>query len=108
MATESILEEQTVSLHDLQTTLLRTENKFRRACNQIVIMNVKLRTCIVRYNRAKSNDKKSFRYPLRMRLAIVEGVRDMYYEFAAQKANEVDFLRRLISDFTQHAVIFHS
>lgn len=98
------MESQTLSLQEVQTTLLRAENQFRRACDQIVLVNVKLRACSVRYRRAKATNMKSFRYPLRLRLAVVEGVRNMYYDYATQKAQEIGHLRRIIAEFVSHVI----
>lgn len=47
-----------------------------------------------RYHAARSNGNRSFRYKLRLRLAIVEGIRNMYYEYANRKAFEIVNLRR--------------
>lgn len=96
MVGDDIFDEKTV--HELQTNLRGLETKFRRACDQIVLMNRKLEACSVRYRRAKKSDTKSFRYPLRLRLAVIEGVRNMYYDYATKKAEEVDELRRRLDN----------
>lgn len=96
--------QQMIPLHDLQTKLLRAENQFRKACDQIILMNVKLRDCNVRYRRAKRKNMKSFRYPLRLRLAVVEGVRNMYFDYATKKAEEVAQLRGTIEYLVNHLV----
>ena len=87
---------QEVSAMDLQTTLVISERQFRRACDQIVLMNLQLKEIGIRYKRAKHTGQRSFRYPLRLKLAVVEGVRNMYYDFARQKAEEVEALRYMI------------
>ena len=81
---------------DLQTTLAISEKQFRRACDQIVLMNLQLKEIGVRYKRAKHTGQRSFRYPLRLKLAVVEGVRNMYYDFARQKAEELEALRHVM------------
>lgn len=50
-----------------------------------------------RYDRAKNENRRSFRYHLRLRLAVLEGIRNMYNDYAHEKANEIMTLRREIS-----------
>lgn len=46
-----------------------------------------------RYEKASRENHRSFRYSLRLRMAVTEGVRNMYYEYAANKADEITHLR---------------
>lgn len=66
-----------------------TEKKFKRSCEQIVQLNQKLDDLQLRYNRAKMDDRRSFRYPLRLKIAAVDGVRNMYYEYALREAKKI-------------------
>ena len=59
-------------------TLLETERRFRRACEQIVQLNYKMGDLEHRYKKAKTEGRRTFRYSLRLRLAAVEGLRNMY------------------------------
>ena len=43
---------------------------------------------------ARRTNNRSFRYNLRLKLAVVEGVRNMYYDYAYAKADQVADLRR--------------
>jgi hypothetical protein len=58
----------------------------------------------VRYDRAVSVGSKSFRYTHRLKLATYEGMRNMYYEYACRRADELEQMqdvlirRGLISD----------
>lgn len=83
------------SLHKMlqQTTLKDTEKKFKRACTQIVLLNKQLDEIQERYRRAKRDNFRCYRYNLRLKLAVIEGVRNMYYEYAHIKAEEVAELR---------------
>ena len=99
---------QTISLPELQTTLIHAENQFRKACNQIILLNMKLRGCSVRYRRARSNNTRSFRYPLRLRLAVVEGVRNMYYDYATRKAQQIEHIREVIAELVGHVIVIDS
>lgn len=74
--------------------LRRTQHNFQRACDQIVILNRRMEGVLQRYHEARIQTNKSFRYKLRLRLAIVEGVRNMFYEYANRKAYEIVSLRR--------------
>lgn len=82
------------SVADMKSELHQTEVRFRKACNQINLLNRKMDSIHKRYNCAKKNNHRVFRYKLRLRLAVVEGLRNMYYEYANKKASRVVELRR--------------
>lgn len=84
----------TSSKMDKRFSLIDHEKKFRRACEQIVQLNFKLGELQDRYMKAKKNNQRSFRYSLRLRLAVVEGMRNTYYEYAHKKAEVVADMRR--------------
>ncbi|KAL4223786.1 hypothetical protein ACF0H5_017252 [Mactra antiquata] len=84
-------------IHVIQKVLSKTERQFQRACDQVVLLNGRLRACSVRYKRAKSTNTRSMRYPLRLRLAVVEGIRNMFYEYATKKAREVEAFRHQLA-----------
>lgn len=79
-------------------TLSDTERRFRRACDQIVLLNQRLGEVQKRYKNARSTNNRSFRYNLRLKLAVIEGVRNMYYDYAYTKADQVADLRRELFD----------
>ena len=70
---------------EMKNELQQTEIRFRKACNQINLLNRKMESIHKRYNCAKKNNHRVFRYKLRLRLAVVEGLRNMYYEYANKK-----------------------
>ena len=74
-------------------SLREAENKFRKSCAQITLINKKLEDLQKRYNRAKNDNNRAFRYNLRLKLACVEGARNMYYEYAHVQAELVAELR---------------
>ncbi|KAH3733494.1 uncharacterized protein LOC127850545 [Dreissena polymorpha] len=78
---------------ELKTELKQSEIRFRKACNQINLLNKKMESIHKRYNCAKKKNHRVFRYKLRLRLAVVEGLRNMYYEYANKKASRVVELR---------------
>lgn len=83
---------------DKRFTLSDSERRFRKACDQIVMLNQRLGDVQKRYKAAKRCNNRSFRYNLRLKLAVIEGARNMYYEYAYAKADKVAELRRELFD----------
>ena len=79
---------------DKRFTLSDAERRFRRACDQIVLLNQKLGEVQKRYKKARSTNNRSLRYNLRLKLAVIEGARNMFYDYAYTKADQVADLRR--------------
>ena len=76
------------------------DKKFKQACNQLVLLNNFIEYTQNRYDRAVRNNRRSFRYSYRLRLCTLEGVRNMFYEYASQSADELDTLQdRLMNEF---------
>ena len=71
------------------TDLQDAEMKFRKACIQITLLNKQLEDFKDRYSKAKEENMRCFRYNLRLKLAVIEGVRNMYYDYAYMKAEKV-------------------
>ena len=61
---------------------------------KIVLLNQKLCEVQKRYKKARSTNNRSFRYNLRLKLAVIEGARNMFYDYAYTKADQVADLRR--------------
>ena len=76
-----------------QTALFQTERKFRKACKQIKLLNHHMEATQMRYNKATEENFRSFRYNLRLKLAVIEGTRNMYYDYAHIQAEIVAELR---------------
>ena len=81
---------------DNRLALYIAENKFRKACEQIKLITRRLNLLQIRYDKAKRDDMKSFRYTLRLQLATTEGARNMFYEYAVRQATQVGRLKREI------------
>lgn len=79
---------------DKRSTLVDSERRFKRACEQIVQLNYSLDALQQRYNKAKKDNHRSFRYSLRLRIAVVDGMRNMYYDYAHNKAETIAELRQ--------------
>ena len=69
--------------------LYETESCFRKACQQIILLNNQLEQLQIRYDLAKEDDGKSFRYNLRLKLATYEGVGNANDEYACLKAEKI-------------------
>jgi hypothetical protein len=82
---------------ELYAELNETETRFKRACEQVVLLNDKLEGLQRRYDKARQENHRSFRYNLRLKMASVEGVRNAYYEYACEKAEKIAELRYYVS-----------
>ena len=87
----------------------RLDHKFRRSCHHIRILNRRIEEIQVCYDRAFSAGRRSFRYSHRLKLATYEGMRNMYYEYACRRADELEQMqealiqRRLIADSSEES-----
>ncbi len=81
----------------LYAELYETETRFKKACEQVVLLNDKLEGLQRRYDKARQENHRSFRYNLRLKMASVEGVRNAYYEYACEKAEKIAELRYYVS-----------
>ena len=86
------------SISDKQAldTFAALDKKFRKACHHIRMLNRQVETVQVRYDRAFSAGRKSFRYAHRLKLATYEGMRNMYYEYACRYADELEKMQDLL------------
>ena len=76
--------------------LIVAERQFRRACEQVLILNKEVEHLTRRYDTATTIGNKTVRGQLRLRISVAEGVRNMFYEFADHKATIITQLQRLI------------
>ena len=83
---------------DKRLSLSDAESRFRKACDQIVTLNQRLGDVQKRYKMAKRSNNSAFRYNLRLKLAVIEGARNMYYDYAYIKADQVAQLRKDMFD----------
>jgi hypothetical protein len=79
---------------DKRFTLFKKEKHFKKACEQIVLLNNKILALQKGYKKAKEDDMRPFQYNMQLRLAVVEGVRNMYYDYAYNTADQVAQLRK--------------
>ena len=64
--------------------------KFRLSCDQLIHINNLIEEIEVRYNRSQQEHRRSYRYILRLRLCSLKGLRNMFYECAYAKADELE------------------
>ena len=80
---------------------LRATNKvFRRACSQVILLNHKIEAAKTRYDRARAVKRLSFRYSNRLKLTSLEGVRNLIYEHASAKCEEIEGLQAKLMELT--------
>ena len=70
--------------------------KFRLSCSQLIHINNLIEDVESRYNRSQAENRRSYRYILRLKLCSLEGVRNMFYEYAYAQA---DILEKMQTDF---------
>ena len=88
---------------------LRATNKvFRRACSQVILLNHKIEATKTRYDRARAVKRLSFRYTNRLKLTSLEGVRNLIYEHASAKCEEIEGLQAKLMELTGGVYDFSS
>ena len=83
-----------MSTHSIADEIQTLAGKFQHACRQVVLLNDRVNDAQVRFDRSATEDQRSFRYCLRLRLMILEGVRNTYYEYATRCATSMDNLHQ--------------
>ncbi len=84
------------SLLNLKTTketiykIRDLNRKFRLSCTQLILINNLIDETEVRYHRAQAAERRSYRYILRLKLCTLEGVRNMFYEYAYAQADVLE------------------
>ena len=90
-------------MEDAYTVLcdIRAQNKiFRRACSQVILLNHQIEGAKARYDRARTGRRLSFRYSNRLKLTSLEGVRNLIYEYACVKCEEIEGLQAKLRQLT--------
>lgn len=83
-------------LDELVERIIVAESCFRRALSQVMVLNRVIAELQRRYDMAMKQHARNFRYSQRVRIAVTEGVRNMFYEYARQKADLIVQLRQQI------------
>ena len=74
-------------------TIRDLNRKFRLSCSQLILINNLIDETEVRYHRAQAAERRSYRYILRLKLCTLEGVRNMFYEYAYANADKLEKLQ---------------
>ena len=82
----------------IKLQISENEKKFHLACDQVMKLNKVLDDNQTRYDRANNANQRTARYGLRMKLSVLEGVRNMYVEYATMKAEELMLLQCQLCD----------
>lgn len=77
---------------EIAQEIVLMEAKFQKACKQLILLNNWVRAVNARYQRALKGDQRTWRYMLRLRLCTVEGLRNMFHEYATDMADRLDRL----------------
>jgi uncharacterized alpha-E superfamily protein len=78
---------------ELVNQILQLDTKFPRSLQQVVLLNSQVSDLKQRYKRAVKVKSKGFRCSLRLRIASYEGVRNIMYEYANRKCDEIEELQ---------------
>lgn len=81
-----------------QKQLASIEKRFLLCCQQITLVDQKLDALQARYTRANQQNNKSARYSLRLQIATMEGIRNIYYQYAKAKGLQIAAIRRGLYD----------
>ena len=73
----------------LAKQVTRLESHFDTACQQVLVINSKIDALETRYNRATSNNMRTHRYSLKIKLSAHEGIRNMLVQYATLKFEEL-------------------
>ena len=87
-STASLLDQTTTK--DMIYKIRDLNRKFRKSCAQLILINNLIDETETRYNRSQAENRRSYRYILRLKLCTLEGVRNMFYEYAYAKADELE------------------
>lgn len=85
--------EATHSSEEVIAKMRLLDRKFQHSCRQIMLLNHRIKEKQRRYDRAYKEHQRSWRYTLRLQLATMEGMRNMFYEYAYRRADELEALQ---------------
>ena len=81
------------TVFDITDQIEMINMKFQRACQQFLILDNVIVDTERRYQSATTEGHQSSRYCLRMKIAILEEIRDMFSEYATEKVKEMQKLK---------------
>ena len=78
---------------NLESMIKSVTIKFEKACWQIRLLNQQLNDLEMRFKCSAENGNRVYNYNQRIKLCVVEGVRNVYYEYAQRISDRLDALR---------------
>ena len=88
------------SVEELVSEMRQMDRKFKRACQQVILLNNRIKETQTKYDRAVRKRRRSFRYHNRLRQVTLEGVRNMFLEYANRHGDRLDEMQdRLMEEF---------
>ena len=72
--------------------------KFQRSCSQIIMLNNSIEDTQSRFDRAVADCRRTFCYSIRLRLATLEGIRNMFYEYASRLSDRLESLQHQLTE----------
>ncbi len=81
------------STTELTNQIYQLGTKFHRSLEQMVLLDSYVTDLKHRYKRATKVKSKGFRCSIRLHIASYEGVRNMMYEYASRKCDEIEDLQ---------------
>lgn len=85
----------------LQEEILRLRRKLQRCKTQFSVLNTQIVQVQVRYDRAARDDNRTFRRLLQLRLNILHGLIQLYYNTAVHLAVSLDANIVLLQNLTE-------
>ena len=76
----------------LVAQIRHADRRFKKASHQVTLLNNKIASTRCRYDRACRDSRKMFARKRSLQLTTYEGVRHMYFEYAAQRCEEIQQL----------------
>ena len=98
MNSKQVISETTKKFNAKMEDLATAEKKYKKVCEAINVLDSKLDSITVRYERANAEQRKGFRYNIRLKLAVFEGMRASYYEYACLKGQEILNIRAALQE----------
>ena len=92
----------------LQEVIFFKEQQFQHARDQITILNREITMLQKRYKQMTSENQRSFKYNIRLKLATLEGVRCVFHRYAEQRALMLDQLNVELHQLPQSNIIEES
>ena len=91
----------------LQVQVLKTDAKFQKACEQVLVLNNMMKELQIRYDRAARDNLRTYRYALRLRLCAVEGLQNTLYDYVTQKADDIEQMEEEMRNLGTKPIIIY-